>query len=99
MLYGDKSSVGALRVPHRGRVNSAGRVDSDHCEFDATLVDECCQWPEDRVVFGGCRDDVIAWLEQTVQGDIECIGGVEGKDDLLGCLGAQQGGGSLAAIP
>ena len=99
MLHGDKSGVGALCVSHRGRINSSGRVDSDHCEFDATLVHQCRQWPEDRVVFGSCRDDVIARLEQTVQGDVECIGGVEGKDDLLGCLGTQQGGGSLAAIP
>ena len=30
MLYGDKSGVGALRVADRRRVNSAGRVDSDH---------------------------------------------------------------------
>jgi hypothetical protein len=51
----------------------------------------------DRVVLGVGGDDVVAFLEQPLDRDVEAVGGVEGQDDAVRALGVQQPRERLAA--
>ena len=48
-------------------------------------------------MFGGGGDDMVTVVEQSVQGQVDRVGGVEGPDHPFGRFGPQQLGCTLAA--
>ncbi len=99
MLDRHQSRGGSQGVLDQPGVDSTGRIDIDDCQFDSASVHEFAKWSEHRVVFGGGGDDVIPGFEQSVEGDIESVGGVEGPGHSFGRFGTQQISRPLAARP
>ena len=93
--------VAGPRKNHQGRVLGKRRDDLaripvaafvavDGHQLAAATVAQVCQWPAHGVVFERAGDNAASWLSESVDGDVQGLGGIHAKAHTLGPVRTQQ---------